>query len=86
VHAHGAKRITISLDAGEQLRFEVRDDGAGFDPAINVPGAGLANMSDRLATVGGALEISSVPGRGTVVSGSVPLDPATQPGTQGLET
>ena len=32
-HAAGAQRITISLSGGEQLGFEVRDDGCGFDPA-----------------------------------------------------
>ena len=72
-HARGAKQITIFLTDGEDLRFEVRDDGDGFDPAACVPGAGIANMRDRLAAVDGAFELRSEPGRGTVVSGSVPL-------------
>jgi signal transduction histidine kinase len=72
-HAAGATRITISLREDEQLRFEVRDDGGGFDPGAGSAGAGMANISDRIAAVGGALEIRSVPQRGTVVSGSVPL-------------
>jgi signal transduction histidine kinase len=72
-HARGAKQIAISLTEGKEFRFEVSDDGAGFDPADYVPGAGIANMRDRLAAVDGALELWSEPGRGTVVSGSVPL-------------
>jgi signal transduction histidine kinase len=72
-HARGAKQITISLTDGEDLRFEVRDDGDGFDPAACVPGAGIANMRDRLVAVDGAFELRSEPGRGTVVSGRVPL-------------
>jgi signal transduction histidine kinase len=73
-HAHGATRITISVADAEDLRFEVRDDGAGFDPAAYAAGAGIANMRDRLAAVDGAFELWSEPGRGTVVSGSVPLE------------
>jgi signal transduction histidine kinase len=71
-HARGASRVTISLTQDETLRFEVRDDGAGFDAEPLPPGAGLTNMSDRLAAVGGLLTISSAPGRGTVVRGSIP--------------
>ena len=35
--------------------------------------AGLTNMSDRLAAVGGVLVIRTAPGTGTCVSGTVPL-------------
>jgi len=72
-HARGASRITISLAQDDALRFEVRDDGAGFDAEPLPPGAGLTNMRDRLAAVGGRLTIRSAPGLGTVVGGSVPL-------------
>jgi signal transduction histidine kinase len=74
-HAPDAHSVMITLDqTGDELRFEVRDDGAGFDEATASPGAGLTNMRDRLAAVGGHVEVRSVPGRGTVVTGSVPLD------------
>jgi len=33
----------------------------------------LTNMRDRLAAVGGALEISSAPGEGTAIRGRVPV-------------
>jgi signal transduction histidine kinase len=72
-HADGAKRITISLNEDERLRFEVRDDGVGFDASNGHGGAGLANIRDRLAAVGGQLELDSSAGRGTVVLGRVPL-------------
>ena len=32
-HADGAHRLEILLSQDDRLRFEVRDDGAGFDPA-----------------------------------------------------
>lgn len=64
--------VTLAADGGG-LSFEVRDDGQGFDPAGVNGGAGLSGMADRLDTVGGRLRIDSVPGRGTVVTGSIPL-------------
>ncbi len=54
------------------VRFEVRDDGVGFDPAMNRPGTGLQGMADRLAALGGTLDIRSSPGGGTTVSGQLP--------------
>jgi signal transduction histidine kinase len=72
-HAHGASRITIFLKADDKLRFEVRDDGAGFAGERPGRGAGLANITDRVASVGGRLTIDSEPGRGTSVVGVIPL-------------
>jgi signal transduction histidine kinase len=73
-HARDARTVTIVLHHDDALSFEVRDDGAGFDVAATPPGAGLTNMRDRLAAVGGEVAVRSGPGRGTVVSGTVPVD------------
>jgi signal transduction histidine kinase len=78
-HARDARAITISLRQDGALRFEVRDDGAGFDGSPSV-GAGLTNMRDRLTAVGGELDIRSTRA-GTFVTGSVPLDEAESNGT-----
>jgi signal transduction histidine kinase len=77
-HASDAHAITISLRQDYALRFQVRDDGAGFDTAAAM-GAGLTNMRDRLTAVGGELTIRSSDG-GTVVTGSVPLGQANDNG------
>jgi len=58
------------------LTFEVADDGRGFDPAAASRGTGLQGIADRLAALGGALEISSAPGRGTRIVGSIPTEAA----------
>jgi signal transduction histidine kinase len=76
-HAAGARQIAILLDGDDgRLRFEVRDDGPGFDGNGNGNGrhrgSGLLNMRDRVAAIGGELAIVSSPGRGTRVIGSVP--------------
>ena len=65
--------VTVSLAEDDALRFDVRDDGDGFDVERTAGGAGLANMRDRLAAIGGELTIESAPGRGAVVSGAVPM-------------
>ncbi len=56
-----------------RLGFEVRDDGVGFDPGSAPRGTGLQGMADRLDAVGGELQVSSAPGRGTTISGGVTL-------------
>jgi signal transduction histidine kinase len=55
------------------VTFEVVDDGVGFDPAVAGDGTGVHGMQDRLAVLGGDVELTSVPGRGTTVRGQVPL-------------
>jgi signal transduction histidine kinase len=69
----GPVPISVELSrTGGALDFTVCDSGAGFDPAETSVGAGIANMRDRIATVGGTLAVDSAPGRGTRVHGSVP--------------
>jgi signal transduction histidine kinase len=69
-----ATSVTVRLDASDgNLAFEVTDDGKGFDPERTPMGAGLQNMADRLAALGGTIEIRSHPGRGTTVSGRLPV-------------
>ena len=74
-HARGAHRVALRLEggAGSELRFSVRDDGAGAPDGLITPGMGITNMRDRLSTVGGRVEISSMPGVGTTVFGTVPV-------------
>jgi signal transduction histidine kinase len=73
-HARGATSVSVVLSADEDaLRWEIRDDGAGFPIETAAGGDGLANMRDRIAAVGGVLEVTSAPGAGTRVSGVVPV-------------
>ena len=69
----GPASVSVDLtDTGGALDFTVCDSGAGFDPAKTQVGAGIANMRDRIAAVGGTLAVDSAPARGTRVHGSVP--------------
>jgi signal transduction histidine kinase len=68
-----AVNIRVSEDDGV-LRFRIDDDGRGFDPLRVRRGTGVQGMVDRLDAVGGSLDISSEPGRGTSVEGVVPIE------------
>jgi signal transduction histidine kinase len=70
-HARGLSGVVLSVHENGALTFTVSDDGAGFDSSTVTEGTGLTNLRDRMAAIGGTLEISSTPGRGTRVTGSV---------------
>jgi signal transduction histidine kinase len=65
-------RIRLREDDG-LLRFEVEDDGVGFDPDDVGHGTGLRGMADRVEALGGTFELDSAPGRGTTIAGRLPL-------------
>jgi signal transduction histidine kinase len=68
-----ASRATVRLLDGQgALRFEVVDNGRGFDVRETSHGTGLQGIADRLAAVGGTLQVRSLPGRGTTVTGELP--------------
>ena len=54
------------------LRFRVADNGRGIDMAKARGGSGIQNMTDRVAALGGSLEVGAGPGGGTLVSGQLP--------------
>lgn len=69
---------------GGQLALSVRDDGRGFDVdsvrrrAGAAGSLGLVGMEERVALVGGSLELRSLPGKGTVMLATFPLDAANR--------
>jgi signal transduction histidine kinase len=66
-HAGAGARATITVrDEEGALAFEVRENGGGSDPGVD-------RLRDRVEALGGRLTIWSEPGRGTLVSGSLPL-------------
>jgi signal transduction histidine kinase len=72
-HATGARRVEVRLaDAGGELSVAVRDDGTGAPASRLREGRGIANMRERLASVGGSLETGPAAPTGTVVQGRVP--------------
>jgi signal transduction histidine kinase len=68
----GAHSVSIVVSDDDELRFEVRDDGRGFDAETVESGRGLTNIRDRIAAVHGVLEIDSGE-RGTRIAATIPL-------------
>jgi signal transduction histidine kinase len=71
-----ATRVTLTLSwLGDAVALDVDDDGVGF---ADVPaprehsGFGLPGLRERLAAVGGRLEVESAPGEGTTLMAQVP--------------
>lgn len=57
--------------ADDQICFTVSDDGVGFSLPDAQPALGLVGLHDRLGAIGGELNVSSAPGRGTTITGRV---------------
>lgn len=72
-HAPDANVVVEITEADGHLRFEVRDDGPGFDVAAATAGHGFVNMSDRVGAIGGEVTWTSEPGTGATISGVIPL-------------
>ena len=70
-YAHASRVLIRVREADGIVEFEVSDDGQGFDAANVKRGAGLSNMEDRLDALGGTLQVTSSPGHGTTVQGSL---------------
>ncbi|WP_067066760.1 cache domain-containing protein [Roseateles chitosanitabidus] len=82
-HAGAARvEMTLSFEPGDArgepggVLLRVLDDGEGFDAddaegADPHQGIGLRNMRERMASVGGALDLQSSPGHGTQIEATV---------------
>jgi signal transduction histidine kinase len=75
VAKHAGPEATASVSLREnagRVEFVIDDDGRGFDLATTPRGAGLRNIEDRVAALGGGMEIDSAAGSGTHITGWVP--------------
>jgi signal transduction histidine kinase len=77
-HAQARKAVVALERHNGNLVLEVQDDGRGFEPAALKPGdqrggLGLTGMRERAALLGGALELRSRPGAGTLVRAVIPI-------------
>ena len=67
-----ARRVSIDVTRRDGLLVAtVNDDGVGGADARR--GSGLLGLSDRVAALGGTLEISSPPGAGTTIRALLPI-------------
>ena len=79
----GQVAVTITYEA-DDVMVDVVDDGRGFDPATpraprpDGSGFGLRAMRERLAALGGRLEVESTPGDGTAIAAVLPRSTPVQ--------
>ena len=73
-HAGPGANVSIRLGMADgALQFRICDDGAGFDPVAVPPGYGLINLRDRIHALGGQVNVTSAPARGTTIEGRIPV-------------
>jgi light-regulated signal transduction histidine kinase (bacteriophytochrome)/two-component sensor histidine kinase len=79
-HAHTDSALVEMEQDNAKILVRVSDAGVGYDPSaiVAVPraGLGLITVRERLSLIGGAAEIRSIPGTGTVALLSAPLAPS----------
>jgi signal transduction histidine kinase len=68
-----ASAVTLSIDHGNGvLTVAIADDGVGGADASN--GSGLRGLDDRVAAIGGTLEVRSEAGEGTLIRADIPCE------------
>lgn len=77
----GAREVRLRLDrcrsgsnGADFINIMVADDGAGANSDAHTRGLGLIGMRERVAALGGRLEITSAPGRGFELKAQIPVD------------
>ncbi|GGK72337.1 sensor histidine kinase [Mangrovihabitans endophyticus] len=71
----GYVRVDVRVRDGA-ARLEVGDDGVG---GADERGSGLVGLRDRIEATGGRMLVDSVPGTGTTLTATVPLDEESTP-------
>ena len=78
-HSRAARvSLRIAIPDSGDLTLEVADDGQGMDDgrtrqALKEGHIGLASVTQRVEAAGGAFELASAPGAGTLARATVPL-------------
>ena len=79
----GARRVQLHVQRHPRWRFEVRDDGCGFDPQAVPPDSlhvGLGIMRERAERIGARISLDTQAGQGTCVTLELPPAGREAPG------
>jgi|GEM_PF-797743 len=83
--------VTLVRASGGEIKLIVQDKGKGFDPDVvrnrhsDEVSFGLFSIQERLAFIGGRMEIESAPARGTRITLAVPDGEAQQAAEETME-
>ena len=74
-HAKATRAEVVLQKQRDRLVLLIHDNGRGFDPADPSlsRSLGLLGMRERAAILGGRVDISTAPGKGTTVTAWIPL-------------
>lgn len=80
-HACASRVLVVLKKTPVNLQLRVADNGRGIQPGkiAGSPSLGLLGMRERVALLGGQLDIHSRPGRGTTVNVTLPLNFCSAP-------
>lgn len=79
-----ARRVAVRLArVGDNLTLEVSDDGVGInsEDIVNTRSLGLIGIRERALALGGRVEFTGTPGKGTTVLVSLPVRPPAEKAT-----
>jgi signal transduction histidine kinase len=76
-HASATRAVVTVTFYADAVSVDVLDDGRGFAAGrgsdAGMRGRGLAGIRERVAALGGRLDVESTPGTGTAVAVTVPV-------------
>ena len=68
-------KLKVSLEViNQHMHIVVEDNGIGFDPLEHKLGFGLSGVDERVRSLGGTVNISTVVGQGVKIDASIPLE------------
>ncbi len=75
-HAEASQAwVELALE-NESITLTIQDNGKGFSSTgVKSHGIGIQGLRERLTMAGGSLTIRSTPGRGTILTASLPFTP-----------
>lgn len=73
-HSQASEVVIRAHEADDQIHITISDDGIGG--AKPRKGTGLIGLTDRVAALGGRLDVHSPSGRGTTMTAIIPLRPS----------
>jgi signal transduction histidine kinase len=71
-HGNASRAVVEIREQADQVHLLVRDNGGGFDTQVKSEGFGLLGMYERVALLGGELQVESSPDSGTAIRVRLP--------------
>jgi len=74
-----ASQVAVAIQADQQVRLRIQDNGQGFDATQTTTGFGLQGMQERTLALAGNFTLTTAPQAGCCIEAVFPRIPAFQP-------